>query len=316
VDVFYSNEAELGVEARGWVKEEALLEKPVSFQYVRSVYWAITTLTTVGYGDIHPYTELETMYSIVVMLIGQAIYAFIIGNMSSLIADADAVSTTFRRRLDTVTAYMRYRQLPDPMQRRIMSYYEYKWASHRGMDENAVLEMLPTSLRVELQISLNRHVFEQIPIFKGAPESFMAHVFDKLVAEVASPGDFVLMGGEFNNRLIIVVAGELEIVPLDLSDEVDETADVEVVEKGDYVGEEGLLFEAKSAYAIRAASFCDLHTLSTSDFQECLHLSPYGRDHLEKFLMKVGMIEESGKFLSPAVARVQQEIREADGSDP
>jgi voltage-gated potassium channel len=41
----------------------------------RSVYWAIVTLTTVGYGDISPQTSLGQMLAAVVMIMGYAIIA-------------------------------------------------------------------------------------------------------------------------------------------------------------------------------------------------------------------------------------------------
>ena len=34
---------------------------PVSKQYIYSVYWSLTTLTTVGYGDITPTNMIEAM---------------------------------------------------------------------------------------------------------------------------------------------------------------------------------------------------------------------------------------------------------------
>ena len=41
----------------------------------RSIYWAIVTLTTVGYGDISPQTNLGQALSAVIMIIGYAIIA-------------------------------------------------------------------------------------------------------------------------------------------------------------------------------------------------------------------------------------------------
>ncbi|MBK8983878.1 MAG: ion transporter [Ignavibacteria bacterium] len=40
-----------------------------------SIYWAVVTLTTVGYGDLTPQTILGQMLSIVIMLLGYAIIA-------------------------------------------------------------------------------------------------------------------------------------------------------------------------------------------------------------------------------------------------
>lgn len=40
-----------------------------------SIYWAVVTLTTVGYGDISPKTPLGQMFSVVIMILGYGIIA-------------------------------------------------------------------------------------------------------------------------------------------------------------------------------------------------------------------------------------------------
>ena len=41
----------------------------------RSIYWAIVTLTTVGYGDISPQTNLGQMLAAFIMILGYSIIA-------------------------------------------------------------------------------------------------------------------------------------------------------------------------------------------------------------------------------------------------
>lgn len=49
------------------------------------MYWSITTLTTVGYGDLHPVNRGEMVYDIFYMLLNLALTSYIIGNMTNLI---------------------------------------------------------------------------------------------------------------------------------------------------------------------------------------------------------------------------------------
>ena len=49
----------------------------------RSIYWAIVTITTVGYGDISPQTELGQVIAAIVMIVGYATIAVPTGIISA-----------------------------------------------------------------------------------------------------------------------------------------------------------------------------------------------------------------------------------------
>jgi voltage-gated potassium channel len=61
----------------------------------RSIYWAIVTLTTVGYGDIAPQTGLGQALASVVMILGYAIIAVPTGIVTV------EMSQTFGRKVST-----------------------------------------------------------------------------------------------------------------------------------------------------------------------------------------------------------------------
>ena len=52
----------------------------------RSIYWAIVTLTTVGYGDISPVTNLGQAIAAVIMIMGYSIIAVPTGIVTSEIS--------------------------------------------------------------------------------------------------------------------------------------------------------------------------------------------------------------------------------------
>lgn len=60
----------------------------------KSMYWAIVTMTTVGYGDVVPTTALGKLVASVMMLIGYAIIAVPTGIVASEIAEAQKHSDT------------------------------------------------------------------------------------------------------------------------------------------------------------------------------------------------------------------------------
>lgn len=60
-------------------------ERSLWIRYVTSVYWSITTLTTVGYGDLHAENTREMIFNIFYMLFNLGLTAYLIGNMTNLV---------------------------------------------------------------------------------------------------------------------------------------------------------------------------------------------------------------------------------------
>jgi voltage-gated potassium channel len=54
----------------------------------KSIYWSIVTLTTVGYGDISPKTNLGQLLSALIMIIGYGIIAVPTGIVTVELAQA------------------------------------------------------------------------------------------------------------------------------------------------------------------------------------------------------------------------------------
>jgi len=69
-----------------WIKIMDIEDSSHTRQYVTSLYWAFTTMTTVGYGDVSPISPAERIYTMGSMLVGCIIFAYTIGSISTLVA--------------------------------------------------------------------------------------------------------------------------------------------------------------------------------------------------------------------------------------
>ena len=62
----------------------------------RSIYWAIVTLTTVGYGDIAPGTTIGQFFAALIMILGYSIIAVPTGIVSVEVAKASKDQSTMK----------------------------------------------------------------------------------------------------------------------------------------------------------------------------------------------------------------------------
>jgi hypothetical protein len=56
-------------------------------KYITSLYWAAMTVITVGYGDIYPQNNYETMLICGIIIVGVALFSYTLSTLSSQFSD-------------------------------------------------------------------------------------------------------------------------------------------------------------------------------------------------------------------------------------
>ena len=77
----------------GWhcslVMAPGIFYEPTWHRYIASLYFAFTTLTTVGFGDIHANNPREMLFCMFCQILGVAWYAFVVSTMTQLLGSID-----------------------------------------------------------------------------------------------------------------------------------------------------------------------------------------------------------------------------------
>ena len=97
----------------------------------RAFHFCVQTLFTIGYGDsVAPVSEVELKFAITLMLAGAVVYALVIANMTSVLANANVLYARHVDELAAVTQVIDDRDLPGLRQR-------IKWVSTSGRSSSA-----------------------------------------------------------------------------------------------------------------------------------------------------------------------------------
>jgi hypothetical protein len=89
----YKNEMDIS-------KEEGNEHWESLYYYYLAVYWTVTTITTVGYGDINSKNNVERMFASFAMILGVIGFSFATGTLSSIIANYDSTNAKHEEKME------------------------------------------------------------------------------------------------------------------------------------------------------------------------------------------------------------------------
>jgi voltage-gated potassium channel len=247
--------------ACGWVLIGAAEAERSHFdQYLRGVYWCVTTIATIGYGDYVPNhnSNLQIIYTIGVMVFGVGMYGYIIGNVATLIANLDTARAAYQEKMEEINDFLRTKRVPAALQTRVRDYYSYLWETQKSVTTVSITEELPHTIAMEILLFLNRTILSKVSLFRNANEIFIREIVQLLRPIVFLPGDYIIRQGEYGDCMYFLSSGDVEVV-------VGE-AKVAQLGAGSPFGETALLQGEKRNASIRALTYCDVYKLSKSDF--------------------------------------------------
>lgn len=121
-----------------------------ALQYLVSVYWAIITMSTIGFGDVVAQNDLERLINVLIMALGVSLFGYVIGTISTLVANINVTATLHEEHLTLVKEYIISRELSPRIGRRVRNHFEYYYQNRSVFREKHLLQRLPATFRDKL----------------------------------------------------------------------------------------------------------------------------------------------------------------------
>jgi hypothetical protein len=175
-------------------------------QYLSAFYFALVTLTTVGYGDILPDTKGEKMFVMGVIIFGAFLYAFIIGNFSNLLDNLSQERDDFDCKMRSVNDLMAYINAPVELRDRVQDYFDFQFANKEGGSDE-IMEQLPTGLQVDVVKHRYGQLINTVPFFATLRDSAVVELCQQMNSHTVPPGAAIMTKGEWHDELLILSKG-------------------------------------------------------------------------------------------------------------
>ncbi|GJN02817.1 hypothetical protein PR202_ga20203 [Eleusine coracana subsp. coracana] len=152
-------------------------------RYVTSLYHAVVTLATVGYGDVHAVNSREMTFIVVYISFSILLSAYLIGNMTALIVKGSRTER-FRDKMTDLSRYMNRNKLDADIRSQVKAHlllhYEISYTKDRVVDD------IPVAVRSKMSQTLYLDMVSRVPLFKGCSDDFLSQIEEVATGEGGS----------------------------------------------------------------------------------------------------------------------------------
>ncbi|CAD8147487.1 unnamed protein product [Paramecium octaurelia] len=134
------------------------------YDYLTSFYFTITTMITVGYGDVHPYTAEEQIYTIFAMILASGVFGYTANSMISIFQYQDPQLTELIVKQQIINKYTKTHGCSGQLRHKIQNYLEWVVENDYEVRSSLVICDLSEELRNQVITQMNLRFFKALPV--------------------------------------------------------------------------------------------------------------------------------------------------------
>ena len=196
-----------------WISRNGFQNQSHSLLYLTSFYYLITTMTTVGYGDIVVASFSETIFQIIVLSVGITVYSWIVSNIGNYVKNESYASMRFNKD-GTILEEIRisHPNMPFKLYKQILQHLNARKIRQQQCDSNLLINSLPYSLKNSVLLAIYKQTIKNLKIFKNCNNSdFILRLLNNFIPLFSKKNAMLIHEGQLIENIIFVKNGRLSL---------------------------------------------------------------------------------------------------------
>lgn len=296
-----------------WLDIERSDSAPIAEKYVTAIYFGLTTLLTIGYGNIHPYGTTERAATIIWMFFGIIVYTYIFSAMTISFAKLNELKSAEEEKDLFYREWILTFQLPYETLDVILSTVGSENPSQNTHKMEAinhasdVLADLPKGLYIDIYNYIFKEIMEKVDFFRHRPRHFVIKLVPLLKPANFEKGDFIYKEGNPAAEVFFIVKGRV----LSKCQDKFGQEKIQIFVEGSLFGEVDIFLKRNRTATLRAEDKSELWKINKKEFLKLLDEFPAIKEEVEN-LVKIKELYRMPMIAGPNIEDEYERILNKD----
>ena len=192
--------------------------------YITSFYFLITTLTTVGYGDIVCISAPERIFQIIELSLGVILYSYIITKVGDMVKNESYLSMIYNNKLAILEDIrISYPKMPFKLYKKITHHLQENIRNQKNTNTNFLINSLPHILKHNLLFIIYNKYINNFCFFKNCYNSnFIIYSVNNFIPITSKKNALIIKEDQLIDNVVFNIDGRLSLeIAIDLENPMD-----------------------------------------------------------------------------------------------
>ena len=204
--------------SKTWIQYQGITNVSLAKQILYWYFNILNTVTTIGYTNFAPVTDVERIFIALTINSGDAIFAVGFGLLAGIVTQSSIYgrSEVFFSKMNSIKELL-FETGEESQILKVEQYFAYSWQTQKSTEIMVIKELseqLPYRLSKEVVYHWTKELLE--PMFKKfGSENLIKDLSAVLKQAIYLPGDFIILKGDIGEEMYFIAEGSVYILAAD-----------------------------------------------------------------------------------------------------